>query len=219
VNDNAVDFSRGARWLDPHVKSVSIAPFVRTGANLIRISAHPFDVRMELENIYLRGDFAVDKTAQGFRLSPAAPLTLGSVASQGRPFYPATVRYETAVDVPSDTQSLRVELGQWAGAVVEVLLDGHRAVLLGWPPYTAEFPASPGRHSVAVRVVLPPHNLFGPFHNPDKTRMSATPQSWANPPRTQPPGAAYDILDYGLFEPPRVSALLHYGKSKGTRNP
>ena len=206
VNEKPVDFSGGARWLDPHIKSVSIAPLAQSGENVIRISGHPFDVRMELENIYLRGDFSVDRTSRGFRLLPAAPLALGSLAAQGRPFYPATVRYETTIDVPEGAQTLRVELGKWAGALVEVLLNGRRAALLGWPPYTAEFPVSPGRNAVAARVVVPPRNVFGPFHNPDKPRMSAMPTSWANPPRLQPPGAQYDVLDYGLFEPPRFSA-------------
>jgi hypothetical protein len=48
--------------------------------------------------------------------------------------------------------------------------------------------------------------VFGPFLNPNMPRMSATPASWANPPLVQPPGAQYDVLDYGMFEPPRVSA-------------
>ncbi|MEN6602478.1 MAG: hypothetical protein ABFD86_08660, partial [Bryobacteraceae bacterium] len=204
-NEKPVDFTRGARWLDPHIRSVSVQPLVRTGQNIVRISGRPFDVRMELENIYLRGDFTVEKASQGFRIAPAEKLELGSLAAQGRPFYPATVRYETTVDVPSGAQGLRVELGKWSGALVEILLDGKRAALLGWPPYTADLPAPPGRHTVAVRVITPPRNVFGPFHNPGKPRMAAVPEYWANPPRTQPPGSQYDVLDYGLFEPPQLS--------------
>lgn len=206
VNDKPVNFAPGARWLDPHIKSASITSLVKVGENTVRISGHPFDVRMELENIYLRGDFSVAKAPRGFRLSPPAPLALGSWAAQGRPFYPGAVLYETTVEVPAGASALRVELAKWAGALVEILLNGRRAALLGWPPYSAEFPAAPGRNTIAVRVVAPPRNVFGPFLNPDKTRMSATPTSWANPPRIQPPGAQYDVLDYGLFEPPRVSA-------------
>jgi len=206
VNEMPVDFTRGTRWLDPHIMSVSIQALVRIGHNAIRISGRPFDVRMELENIYLRGDFSVAKAPQGFRIAPAAPLKLGSLAAQGRPFYPATIRYETTVGVPSGAQGLHVEMAKWSGALVEILLNGKRAALLGWPPYAADLPAPPGRHTVAVRVITPPRNVFGPFPNSGKVRMSATPASWANPPRTQPPGAQYDVLDYGLFEPPHLSA-------------
>lgn len=206
VNGNPVDFSQGVRWADPHIRSVSIQSLARPGENLVRVSGRPFDVRMELENIYLRGDFSVDKAPRGYRIAPRTPLALGSLAAQGRPFYPATVRYETTIDVPGGARGVRVELGKWSGTAVEILLDGRRAAVLGWPPYAAELAAPPGRHNVALRVILPPRNLFGPFHNPDKLRMSATPASWANPPRQQPPGVKYDVLDYGMFEPPRFSA-------------
>jgi hypothetical protein len=208
VNGAPVDFTRAARWLDPHIKSASISSLAKPGENTVRISGHPFDVRMELENIYIRGDFSVDKTAPGFRLSPAKALALGSWAAQGRPFYPGTVLYETNVDVPAGAPALRVELAKWSGALVEILLNGRRAALLGWPPYAAEVPTAPGRHTVALRVIAPPRNVFGPFLNPSKPRMAATPQSWSDPPRVQPPGAQYDVLDYGLYEAPRISARL-----------
>jgi len=205
VNGRPVDFSIGARWLDPHIRSVSIAALARTGDNEIRISGHPFDVRMELENIYLRGDFRVDPAVRGFRIAPSSPLTLGSWAAQGRPFYASTVRYQTTVDVPAGVRALHIELGRWAGAAAEISVNGRRAALLGWPPYAADVPIAEGRNTLAVRVIAPPRNLFGPFHNPNKPRMAATPQSWANPPRQQPPGCQYDVLDYGMFEPPRLS--------------
>ena len=171
----------------------------------MKITGRPFDVRMELENIYLRGHFAVSATEKGFDLLAARPMVLGSWAKQGLPFYPGSVHYETQVQVPAGISSMRLDLNEWVGSVAEVTLDGRQVALLGWPPYSAEFSVGTGKHAVGVRVVSTPRNLFGPFHNPAKPRMKAWPAAWAEFPEHQPAGTAYDVLDYGLMQPPRIS--------------
>jgi hypothetical protein len=95
VNEKPVDFTRGTRWLDPHIMSVSVQSLVRTGQNAIRISGRPFDVRMEIENIYLRGDFSVEKAPQGFRIASAAPL-----CSDGRHTLPTCPRPRDVIPSP-----------------------------------------------------------------------------------------------------------------------
>jgi len=139
---------------------------------------------------------------KGFRIAAPSGLDFGSWAKQGRPFYGDAVTYSTEVN--SDGK-LRVELGKFEGSVIEILLDGKRAALLGWPPYAATFDAKPGKHTLALRVVSTPRNVFGPFHNRTKPRMRAWPAAWADFPETQPAGAKYDVLDYGLMEPPAIT--------------
>ena len=163
---------------------------------------------MELENIYLRGNFTVAPSAKGFTLKAPKPLTAGSWAAQGYPFYESSVLYQTPVQVPPGAAKLKVELGAWQGSTVEVLLDGKRAAVLGWQPYQAEIDAPAGSHTLAVRVVSTPRNLFGPFHNPAKLRMRAWPAAWREFPEHQPPGASYDILDYGLMQPAKASVAM-----------
>ncbi len=207
LNGQAVAFDKTALWLDPHIRYAPVEKLARTGENVVKIAGRPFDVRMELENVYLRGNFAVEAAARGFRLAAPAKLEFGSWAKQGRPFYGDAATYETQVEVPTGAGRVRVELGKWEGSVAEVLLDGKRAAVLGWPPYAAEIAAAPGRHAVAVRVVSTPRNVFGPFHNRTKPRMRAWPAAWADFPEQQPPGSQYDVLDYGLLEPFRVSSV------------
>jgi hypothetical protein len=91
--------------------------------------------------------------------------------------------------------------------VAEVLLDGKRIEVIGWEPHVCEFPATSGRHTIAVRVVSTPRNLFGPFHDPTKPRMLGWPSGWTKFPEHQPAGSEYDVVDYGLFEPFTVEAL------------
>ncbi|MBI1792157.1 MAG: hypothetical protein HYR60_31930 [Acidobacteria bacterium] len=205
LNGNPVSFEGTARWLDPHLRSVAVEKWARVGENIIRIAGRPFDVRMELENIYLRGNFSVRAAEKGFRLAAPARLDFGSWAAQGYPFYPDAVLYATQVQVPAGAGRMRVELGRWEGSVAAVLLDGRQVAALGWQPHRAEFSAAPGNHSVGVRIVSTPRNLFGPFHNRTKPRMRAWPAAWNDFPQRQPPGARYDVLDYGLMSPVTVS--------------
>ncbi len=205
VNDHEVSFSAASSWLDPHLRIVPIEKWARTGLNRITVQARPFDVRMELESIYLRGNFSVVPGEKGFRLAAAKPLEIGSWSAQGYPFYGDSVLYRMEVEVPVDSDRMRVELTHWEGSLAEVLLDDAPAALLAWPPYWAEFSVRPGRHAVSVRVVSTARNLFGPFHNRAMPRMRGWIADWDDFPEQQPPGAGYDVIGYGLMAPPKIS--------------
>ena len=205
VNGQTVSFREAVRWVDPRIKRISIAKLVHSGQNEVRISGQPFDVRMELENIYLLGKFGVVSGDKGFSLVAPEPLKFGSWAQQHYPFFSDSVLYQTEISIPEDKSHLRIDLPEWAGGVAAIILDGRQVAVLGWPPYSTEFPISAGRHEVSIRVISTPRNLFGPFHNTAKIRMKAWPAAWAEFPEHQPPGAAYDFVDYGLMKPPLLS--------------
>ncbi len=207
VNGQALQRGPGDRWLDPHLVSFRVADLVRSGENTVRIVGSPFQVRMELENIYLRGNFAVAPAERGFSPHATRPLDFGSWAKQGYPFYSDSVLYEASIEVPRRTRLLRVSFPRWAGNVAEVLLDGKPVRAVGWQPFECEVEAAAGRHVLGLRVVATPRNLFGPFHNPSKPRMIAWPGTWSAFPEHQPAGSQYDLIDYGLMEPFDVRAL------------
>ena len=207
VNGKPVDFTSGKRWKDPHIRAASIERLAVAGENTVTIAAHPFDVRMELENIYLLGNFAVTARDRGFRIGAPSTLDFGSWSHQGMPFFGDTVTYEAKVTVPKGASAIGIELGDWTGSVAAILVDGKPGATLGWQPYHAEIATTPGPHVVAVKVVSTPRNTFGPYHNPTKPRMRAWPAAWADFPPHQPAGSAYDILDYGLTGAPKVTAI------------
>jgi hypothetical protein len=207
VNGQLLDGAGGKPWLDPHLRSIAVEKLLRTGENTVRLVASPFNIRLELENLYLRGNFAVAADRQGFSVRKAPPLQIGSWAKQGYPFYSDSALYETQVEVPKGAKQIRVQIPEWGGSVAEVLLDGKRIQLIGWQPYECAAAVTPGSHVVAVRVVANPRNLFGPFHNPEKLRMKAWPGAWVESPEHQPAGAQYDLLNYGLLEPFVVEAI------------
>jgi len=205
VNGKAVDFTSAASWMDPHLRSASMDGMVHRGENLVVLKGRPFDVRMELENVYIRGDFGVEPTGRGFRLVGARSLDFGSWGRQGYRFFGDSVTYQTDVQVPAGFDRLRVSLKDWQGSLVSVLVDGSQVGIMGWPPYELAVPVTAGRHEVGLRVVSTPRNVLGPFHNPAKLRMRAWPAAWAEFPARQPKGEDYDLLDYGLFEPPEIA--------------
>ncbi|HEY3442091.1 MAG TPA: glycosyl hydrolase [Paludibaculum sp.] len=206
LNGKPVSFTAAQDWLDPHLKRVSIAALARTGKNVVQIIATPFDVHMELENIYiLSGESVVPASGAGFRIAPAAPLQPGSWTRQGWPFFAGSMTYARRVEVPAGDTTLKLDLQEWNGSVARILCDGKQVALLGWPPYSAQFAITPGAHDLAVEVVSTPRNVMGPFHNPVKPRMRAWPAAWADFPDHQPPAAAYDFIDYGLLTTPLVS--------------
>ncbi len=208
LNGRPVDFSKAGRWLDPHLLKIAPAGgVVKTGVNEVVLEAAPFDPRMELENIYVLGSFAVIPAEKGFQISAAArPLAFGSWAKQGRPFYGDAVSYSAKVRIPGGRRRLRVSLKDLHGALAEVLVNGQAVGWIGWPPYETEVPVRPGTCSIDVRVYGTPRNVFGPFHHPEKLRFRAWPSAWSQFPEQQPPGGAYDVLDYGLTSPPVLAA-------------
>jgi len=205
VNGKPVQFNRGSRFLDPNLLSANIRSMVRDGENIVEIKGSPFDVHMELENIYVMGAFTVEPAKKGFSIRTGKRMTVGSWAKQGMPFYSDRATYEAVIDLPPGYSRLKIEFGEWNGAAVRVLYDGTQAAVLGWPPYSTEIAVTPGKHTLQLQVAATPRNLFGPFHNPAKLRMRAWPAAWAEFPEHQPPGSAYDILDYGLMQPPTLS--------------
>jgi len=207
VNDQLLDTASGTPWLDPHLRSIGVEKLLRTGQNTVRLVASPFNIRMELENIYLRGNFALTAGQQGFSVGKAQPLQIGSWAKQGYPFYSDSALYETKVEVPKHAKKIHVRVPEWGGSVVEVLLDGKRIQVMGWQPYDCEAAVTPGRHVLAVRVVANPRNLFGPFHPDAGPYISGWPGTWAEFPEHQPAGAHYVVLNYGLLAPLVVQAV------------
>lgn len=209
LNGKPVDFSSGTRWLDPHLRRASIEKAARPGDNVVEIRGRPFDVRMELDNIYVLGRFGLRSADTGFELVQAEPLHFGSWARQGRPFYSESVLYRGEVNIADGARKLRIELGRWHGSVAQILVDGKPAAVIAWQPWRADVAVSSGRHEIAVRVVGTPQNLFGAFHDPrEKGKRIPFPGTWtmfADLP--EPAGSAYQVEDYGLLEAPKLSLL------------
>ncbi|HYI25753.1 MAG TPA: hypothetical protein VD767_10115, partial [Thermomicrobiales bacterium] len=170
--------------------------------NVVTLTGIPFDVRREIDQIYLLGSFGVEAAEPGFRIVPPQPLSLGSWRDQGLPFFDREVGYR--FEIPGDAPGvLAFGDDDWAGSYLVIEQTGEIVARLAESPFAVRLDPALGRE-VTVRVIGLPKNLLGPFHAPGNPRKRAwTPMWWGNGVPTEPqPGESYDLIDLGLFASP-----------------
>ena len=204
VNGESLDLARGDRWLDGHIKSSPVGKLLIPGENVVELDGHPFDVRREIDQIYLLGDFSCLEDDPGFRLAPPQPLDFGRWRRQGHPFYDREVAYTFRLPDGDARGILSLDDGDWRGSFLLVEVGGEVVARLWEPPY--RFSVKSSRDSlITLRVVGLPKNLLGPWHDPERQRGRAWIPMWYGPdiPTSPQPGERYDLLDLGLFRAPR----------------
>jgi len=194
-------------WVDEDIETIDIGHLLIEGSNEIALS---FEYRadMELENLYLVGDFGVARRDAARCWEPAnvtlvaAPkqLALGSWVERGLPFYGGAVRYRINVTRPVGGR-VRIRLPE-VRCTAAVVHAGGREFVLPWPPFEADVTDAlrDGDNKVLIEVVGGRKNILGPLHAPWA--------SWTGPEQFNPNNPAwtheYQLTDHGLFEPPLV---------------
>jgi hypothetical protein len=205
VNGRLADFAKASPWFDEHVRALPVGRLVKPGVNAVELVAPRFHMLCEIKPIYILGDFGLAAARRGFRIVAPRPPKLGDWTRQGLPFYPHGVRYAWPFVLDRPAARLRLKLGQWAGSVASVLLDGKQAGAILHPPYALEIagPVAGGSHEIAVEVIGNMRNMLGPHFN----EGHAGPWSWQwGAPEASPPGKAYTLQPSGLLDTPRLSA-------------
>ena len=203
-NGNEVSPEEGVWRLDRVFGEFGIGRLAKQGENRITLKAKPFTIHTELEAVYVLGLFDLESREKGFRLVPFTDKTLGSWKQQGMPFYADGIRYEKEFPIPAPAEGDRyfVRLGEYYGAVAEVLVNGESAGFIAFEPPELEITKmlnqGPNRIGVVVYGTL--KNTLGPHHN-NPTLGTAWPAHFQRGAEGgYPPGSAYSLLDYGLFE-------------------
>jgi hypothetical protein len=205
VNGHPLDTSSGSRWLDWRIQRVAIGHLLRPGDNSIHLIGHPFDVRQEIDQIYLLGNFSVSPVNEGFVLAPNEnPIGLGSWAKQGMPFYDRKVSYRFRRPLGKGT--LLFDKTAWNGSLIEVVFGEKRYQTYGPSLEYAVAPTDP--EEFAIEITGLPFNLLGPFHKPGLLPKHGWGIFWhgGDVPNDPQPGEAYCLKDFGLFQLPTWSA-------------
>jgi hypothetical protein len=204
VNGVGVDLAHGERWLDHHIRAVPVGGLLVNGANVVELQGRPFDVRREVDQIYLLGDFSCVAHDTGFCIAPPRPLGLGPWRRQGHPFYDREVSYTFRLPGEGTRGVLCLDDADWYGSFIIVELGGEVAARLWEPPYRASVEGN-GDGLLTLRIVGLPKNLLGPWHDPKRQRGRAWIPMWYGPdiPTSPQPGERYDLVDLGLFKAPR----------------
>lgn len=191
----------GETWLDKDFAVYSLDSVLKEGKNKITLSTHPFSIFSELEAIYVLGNFSLKPEKAGFSLAPPKTLQLGSWNSQGMPLFGDRVAYTHAVDLDKTEGSYQVKLQDWSGSCAEVYVNGEKAGIIAFPPYSLDVTnyLKQGRDTIQVVVVGTLRNTLGPLHM--NSKGSAWPgmfQGLENG-RTLA-GDSYVNLPYGLMK-------------------
>ncbi len=192
----------GDWWLDRAFGRVDLAAAAQVGQNAVTIQAAPFTMFHEVEAAYLLGDFGLRATDHGFAVVPPQPLRLGRWNEQGLPFYAAGVAYREEFEL-TEGDRYRVVLPAWYGSVAKVTVNGKPAGYISAPPYELEVTPEvvTGRNTIEVTVIGTLKNTLGPHHGNPPLGIAWPAMFQKGPEPGPPPGSAYSVVGYGLFEP------------------
>jgi hypothetical protein len=167
-------------------------PPVRSSAALGRLF-HTFS-GVELEQIYLTGDFAVKSTVSSgearervTRLDPTFALTAepktctGELLAAGYPFFVGRLSLVNTLDLRQAKTGERVflTLPNLDAALAKVRVNGKKAGAILWQPYELDITSmvKDGANKIEIEYVTSLRNMIGPYHRsegePDDTWAGA----------------------------------------------
>ncbi|UJF35599.1 hypothetical protein [Paenibacillus hexagrammi] len=183
---------------------------IKKGINILTLTCQ-YRNCMEVEDIYLTGNFGVDAG----RMITAEPQTLGfgDWCLQGYPHYCGSMIYHFDVQVEPEADSrIVLELGDYSAVTVEVRVNDRTAGHVPWraanrldvTPFMCD-----GRNRIDIEVMGSPRNMLGPFHQKAGDTSTTSWASFRKEGMDHTP--AYQLRPYGLFGP----IQLYTEKGKG----
>ncbi len=194
-------------WTDRSLRRLPLDPTtLRKGDNELVLECDYPETHSGLEIVYLLGNFgtAVDGTNVAMTAMPLR-LRLGDWVPQGLAFYSGSVAYRRTINPDvKPGERLFVEVPDYCGIAVRVLVDGKEAGIAAWAPQEVEITGLVGNAPVELQVEVVGHrrNSHGPFHLKEKWPMWTGPGEFqVNPDRWLD---GYQLVPCGLNRPPRL---------------
>ncbi|MFC5403553.1 glycosyl hydrolase [Cohnella soli] len=205
VNGTLIARSESDRWLDKVFGVYDLTGALVPGTNEIMLRAPLFHPLLELEPVYLLGDFTVEPVDAGFRIHAGMPaLEPGDWTVQGLPFYGGQTEFELEPIVvdKEELSSARFYLQTEGlhGAAARVRANGNAQAALHMGGTGADITAllSPGANRLSVIVSATQQNVWGPHHAGQPAKI-ASPWMWkTGPAEGPPPGHRYAVAMCGL---------------------
>ena len=147
---------------------------------------------MEIEAVYLKGDFCVYtdhgfdyiergavKTEGGFYLDKA-PKTVedGALEVQGYPFFAGSITLCKKIHLSADeNQNVVIEFEKLLSIVTDICVNGVRAGKIMWKPYSVDISefVHEGENEIQITLTGSLRNLLGPFHLKEGETHTALP--------------------------------------------
>ncbi|MGC8804898.1 MAG: glycosyl hydrolase, partial [Candidatus Ratteibacteria bacterium] len=157
-------------WVDKSLELLKFDPCIlKKGENEIMIETGYNADHPGFEIVYLLGNFGV-KMVQGNPVitEKVEKLTIGDWTHQGLLFYSGNVTYLHQIQVTIEqNQKLFVNIPEYHGAAVRILVDEKQVGIIAWPPNTidiTEFVRDGKAHLLAIELLGHRRNSHGPLH-------------------------------------------------------
>ncbi len=244
VNGERIDKTVKGHYFDTSFKVIDIFNYIVEGENEIALTCdfvqsdevyknaknslvfesekNKLSYDMEIEAIYIKGDFAV-KTDKSFETLDrralrtdgdfyitAAPKTLnsGEIASQGYPFFAGSMTFKQKITLSSDECKFRsIKFDRLPSTVTKIKVNGADAGKVMWQPYEVDISdyLIDGENEIEITVTGNLRNLLGPFHLADGENYWVAPKCffhespiWCN--GLNPNWIdSYCFVEFGLF--------------------
>ena len=192
-------------WVDRALCKLRLEPSgLRLGKNEIRLECDYAETHPGLEIIYLLGNFGAVVTGREVTLTKVpVTLRLGDWCRQGLPFYSGSIAYgKTLRPKLRAGERLFVQIPDYRGVAVRVLVNGRLAGVAAWEPQEVEITSFIGKSPVQLQVEVLGHrrNSHGPFHLKEKSPVWTGPgefvpgkERWFN---------GYQLVPCGLLQAP-----------------
>lgn len=162
LNGCDVTVEKDGWLLDKSFETMSLTG-IRAGVNELILSCE-YCNDMELENIYLAGDFGVSKERRIVLLPERLPL--GDWTEHGLKHYCGSVTWIWNYESVGNAEEVFLKLPDCRAVCVEIQVNGN-AQILSWN-FARELPIGKwikqGHNEITAKVVGSPRNMMGPFH-------------------------------------------------------
>jgi hypothetical protein len=204
LNGQPVSSEPSGWYLDRSFERVTLPPF-RVGPNDLILDVDGYTNYMELEDLYLAGDFAVSPIRE-IRSEPPR-LHFGDWTTQGYLHYAGGMIYHQPFDYDPATRATLV-LGEVRAVDVAVHVNGQIAGHIPWAGASTSpwginangFDLTPhlrpGANEIGIEVVSSPRNMLGPLHLATGRERWTDWRSFRRTDHTYTPG--YVVQPWGL---------------------
>lgn len=168
-NDKEVSGDVSEWHWDKRFRKIDVGALIRKGNNEI-ILATEYKLGVEIEDIFIVGDFATRKISETqYALTPE-PTTLktGNFCDQGYHFYAGNMVYRKHIRChKEDSQRLHLQLNKPVGTLFEARVNGQLAGPIAWQPWEIDITdlVNEGNNTIEIIVYGSLRNAFGPLHN------------------------------------------------------
>jgi len=167
VNGRTLTAPPDGWWLDPSFRTYRLDGLLTAGGNRVVITWGG-DFETHLENIYVRGNFAVEGRGGTFMLGGEPEgVEIGDLVDKGYPFYAGAVVYKKLFRVDGEFKEAVLAFEEMGGVIYDIRLNGRDVGVIAWPPYEISLKDQMrvGENLLEIQVVGSLRNLLGPHHN------------------------------------------------------